>query len=290
MTTSIIRSLLILTLSAGGAFGLPLSAHAKSGDPAGTASRGQIQPTKAWLMQMIVQEAGKTDNVTPSVALAVAKIESGFRPHVVSSAGAIGVMQIMPKTGRDVFRLSRTELFDPAINIRAGVTFLDQLITRYDGRIDLALSHYNGGSRVTAGPTPKIIPATRGYVIKVLAAAQAYEAGWADIPGEQPDAGPLQVAEQSLPTPKRYAAGGHATPAKSTDKTAGTTAHTTAHTTAWQQHLKEADIWVAAAQATLAANPPAYPSMTGRHGPAEKLVMNLRDNRRAFRHWLKANQ
>jgi hypothetical protein len=143
---------------------------------------------------------------------------------------------------------------------------------------------------VTAGPTPKIIPATRGYVIKVLAAAQAYEAGWADIPGEQPDAGPLQVAEQSLPTPKRYAAGGHATPAKSTDKTAGTTAHTTAHTTAWQQHLKEADIWVAAAQATLAANPPAYPSMTGRHGSAEKLVMNLWDNRRAFRHWLKANQ
>jgi hypothetical protein len=294
MTTSIIRGLLILTLSAVGAFGLPLSAHAKSGDPAGTASHGQIQPTKTWLMQMIVQEAGKTDNVTPSVALAVAKIESGFRPHVVSSAGAIGVMQIMPKTGRDVFRLSRTELFDPAINIRAGVTFLDQLITQYDGRIDLALSHYNGGSRVTAGPTPKIIPATRGYVIKVLAAAQAYEAGWADIPGEQPDAGPLQVAEQSLPTPKRYAAGGHATPAKSTDKTAGTTAqttaHTTAHTTAWQQHLKEADIWVAAAQATLAANPPAYPSMTGRHGSAEKLVMNLWDNRRAFRHWLKANQ
>lgn len=290
MTTSIIRGLLILTLSAVGAFGLPLSAHAKSGDPAGTASHGQIQPTKTWLMQMIVQEAGKTDNVTPSVALAVAKIESGFRPHVVSSAGAIGVMQIMPKTGRDVFRLSRTELFDPAINIRAGVTFLDQLITQYDGRIDLALSHYNGGSRVTAGPTPKIIPATRGYVIKVLAAAQAYEAGWANISGEQPDAGPLQVAEQSLPTPKRYAAGGHATPAKSTDKTAGTTAHTTAHTTAWQQHLKEADIWVAAAQATLAANPPAYPSMTGRHGSAEKLVMNLWDNRRAFRHWLKANQ
>ena len=139
---------------------------------------------------------------------------------------------------------------------------------------------------MSAGPTPKIIPATRVYVIKVLAAAQAYEVGGADIPGEQPDAGPLQVAEQSLPTPKRYAAGGHATPATSTEETAGTTAHTTA----WQQHLKEADFWVAAAQATLAANPPAYPSMTGRHGPAKKLVMNLWDNRRAFRHWLKANQ
>ncbi|MGB2123497.1 MAG: lytic transglycosylase domain-containing protein, partial [Candidatus Puniceispirillaceae bacterium] len=97
---------------------------------------------------MIVNEARKTTHVTPSVALAVAKIESGFRPHVVSSAGAIGVMQIMPRTGRDVFGLNRTELFDPAVNIRAGVTFLNQLIERYDGRIDLALSHYNGGSRV----------------------------------------------------------------------------------------------------------------------------------------------
>ena len=116
-----------------------------------------------------------TTNVTPSVALAVAKIESGFQPHVVSSAGAIGVMQIMPRTGRDLFGLSRAELFDPTINIRAGVTFLDQLIDRYEGRVDLALSHYNGGSRVTAGPKPKIIPVTRGYVIKVLAIGEKLE-------------------------------------------------------------------------------------------------------------------
>ena len=117
--------------------------------------------TEDRLKQMIVKEAAKTTNVTPSVALAVAKIESGFQPHVVSSAGAIGVMQIMPRTGRDLFGLSRADLFDPAINIRAGVTFLDKLIDRYGGRVDLALSHYNGGSRVTAGPQPKIIPVTR---------------------------------------------------------------------------------------------------------------------------------
>ena len=70
--------------------------------------------------------------------------------------------------------LVKDDLFEPKTNIRAGVTFLDQLIDRYEGRIDLALSHYNGGSRVTAGPQPKIIPATRGYVIEVLAAALVY--------------------------------------------------------------------------------------------------------------------
>ena len=128
----------------------------------------------------------KTSNVAPSVALAVAEVESGFRSHVVSSAGAIGVMQIMPRTGRDVFGLSRDDLFEPKTNIRAGVTFLDRLIDRYEGRIDLALSHYNGGSRVAAGPQPKIIPATRGYVIKVLAAARVYRTQLAAAAEEAP--------------------------------------------------------------------------------------------------------
>jgi len=232
-------------------------------------------------MRLVVQEAGKTANVTPSVALAVAKIESGFRPHVVSSAGAIGVMQIMPKTGRDVFGLSRTELFDPAINIRAGVTFLDQLITRYGGRIDLALSHYNGGSRVTAGPEPKIIPVTRGYVIKVLAAAQAYEAGWAGTISDQKSAGTILVATSDTSPPATSTL--NTRPHRPTDAIPAADAE-------WQQHLKEADFWFAAAQATLAADPPSPPALTGGTGPAERLVSSLQGNRTAFRHWLKANQ
>ena len=179
MNTIMTKVLMIIVLALVGSLGHAAGVQAKpdtvkhmnrAGPPSGH------HMTEDRLKQMIVQEAAKTTNVTPSVALAVAKIESGFQPHVVSSAGAIGVMQIMPRTGRDLFGLSRAELFDPAINIRAGVTFLDQLINRYGGRVDLALSHYNGGSRVTAGPQPKIIPVTRNYVIKVLAAAQAYQA------------------------------------------------------------------------------------------------------------------
>ena len=270
--------MLILALAAYGGFGLPLSAEAKSGSPSPILPDQEAQPGKDWLMHQIVREASKTDNVTPSVALAVARIESGFRPRVVSSAGAIGVMQIMPKTGRDVFGLSRAELFDPSINIRAGVTFLDQLIHRYDGRIDLALSHYNGGSRVTAGPTPKIIPATRGYVIKVLAAAQAYEAGWADISADPPGTASTDVADRSPLTTDQYAERGRNVRDISTT------------TTTWQQHLREADFWVAAAQATLAADPRPSPSLAGGQGPAEKLVMSLQSNRLAFRHWLKANR
>jgi len=287
MISLFLRGLLIAALLFTGALGWTLAAHAASGHAPAAMPPSQSPHTKDSLMRLVVQEAGKTANVTPSVALAVAKIESGFRPHVVSSAGAIGVMQIMPKTGRDVFGLSRTELFDPAINIKAGVTFLDQLITRYDGRIDLALSHYNGGSRVTAGPEPKIIPVTRGYVIKVLAAAQAYEAGWAGVISDRDGAGRAVASANtpSMPAETPFKAKIHIkAPYRQSTGTVP------AATAAWQQHLKEADFWFAAARATLAADPPSPPALTGGTGPAEQLVTSMQGNRTAFRHWLKANQ
>ena len=241
--------------------------------------------TEGRLKQMIVQEAARTTNVTPSVALAVAKIESGFRPHVVSSAGAIGVMQIMPRTGRDLFGLSRAELFDPAINIRAGVTFLDQLIDRYGGRVDLALSHYNGGSRVTAGPQPKIIPVTRGYVIKVLAAAQAYQAEGRDISIDVPSDRGVRVAGYPLPP----SAGMTTAATGIIPAQAGSLSHAPG-TRALHRHLKEADFWMAAAQATRHAGTLSTGRIDAGTGPASTLVARLQDNRQAFRHWLKASR
>jgi len=249
--------------------------------------------TRDQLQQMIVLEATRTNHVSPSIALAVAKIESGFRPHVVSSAGAVGVMQIMPRTGRDVFGLSRTELFDPAINIKAGVTFLDQLIEQYDGRIDLALSHYNGGSRVTAGSEPRIIPATRGYVLKVLAAAQAYQAGWS---------APATDTQLAAASPAETAPAGESVPQVGSDSVdarpnAAAPAVPALHhpprvqRPEWQQHLSEVDFWVTAARATLADTPPSRDVGVGvGTGPAAGLVMSMADNRQAFRHWLKANR
>ena len=160
MKTIATRTLLIFALTCIGVHGMAAAAHAKPASTSQTGVSGSQQSDsakKGWLKRLIIEEAMKTSNVAPSVALAVAEVESGFRSRVVSSAGAIGVMQIMPRTGRDVFGLSRDDLFEPKTNIRAGVTFLDQLIDRYEGRIDLALSHYNGGSRVTVGPQPKII-------------------------------------------------------------------------------------------------------------------------------------
>lgn len=279
------RTLLILTLTCIGVHGMAAAAHAKPASTSQTAVSGGQQSDSAkrgWLKRLIVEEAMKTSNVAPSVALAVAEVESGFRSHVVSSAGAIGVMQIMPRTGRDVFGLSRDDLFEPKTNIRAGVTFLDRLIDRYEGRIDLALSHYNGGSRVTAGPQPKIIPATRGYVIKVLAAARVYRTQLAAAAEEAPADLAVHAAARS-PSPAAATKGFEKISVPDTPPPVSGTA-------VWHQYLREADFWVAAAQATRDAGALPISGADAGTGPAKALVARLQSNRQAFRHWLKVNR
>mgnify|MGYP001169453207 FL=1 len=123
---------------------------------------------KPYLRMLIIESANKYKYVSPSLALAVAKVESNFNSKAISPKGAIGVMQIMPKTALLEFGVTRKKLFNPKINIDLGIKFLNHLIKKYNGRIDIALSHYNGGSAVGKWPNVKVIPATYTYVLKVL--------------------------------------------------------------------------------------------------------------------------
>jgi len=129
--------------------------------------------SESQIRSMLVSEAQQTI-VPPALALAVARVESNFNADAVSHKGAVGVMQIMPRTAWSIYRVRRDDLFDPRLNIQLGVDFLQRLYRRY-GRWDLALSHYNGGSRVGTPPNARVIPATRGYVDKVLALRTDYE-------------------------------------------------------------------------------------------------------------------
>ena len=131
--------------------------------------------SKHEIKQMIIAEANRSTRVRPELALAVAQVESAFNPNAVSSKGAIGIMQIMPRTGLKVFGVPKKELFKPEVNIQIGIQFLDSLLERYRGREDLALSHYNGGSRVGAWPNSRVIPYTRTYVSKVLSLAESQD-------------------------------------------------------------------------------------------------------------------
>jgi hypothetical protein len=124
---------------------------------------------------IVIEESARAD-FPPELALAVAEVESTFATHALSPAGARGVMQLMPRTARDVFGLELWELYDARTNVRAGIAYLDDLIEMY-GRLDIALSHYNGGSAVRRSDgTLRVIPATRSYVDRVLARARTWRA------------------------------------------------------------------------------------------------------------------
>lgn len=106
--------------------------------------------------------------VSPALALAVIAVESAGRPRAVSSAGAQGLMQLIPATAE---RFGVTDSMDPAQNIRGGVAYLHWLLDEFDGDVVLALAGYNAGEgavRRNGGVPP--FAETRDYVPRVLAA------------------------------------------------------------------------------------------------------------------------
>jgi len=125
------------------------------------------------IQRLIVEEADLT-TVAPSLALALAKVESDFRSDARSRAGARGVMQIMPRTARDEYGVDPDELWGPRLNVQIGIHFLEGLIERYGGRWDLALSHYNGGSLQGSGAAARPHGYTRRYVAAVLDLEKRY--------------------------------------------------------------------------------------------------------------------
>lgn len=131
--------------------------------------------TQGEIKKMILQEAQRNGTVPPSLALAVAKVESGFNERAQSSAGARGVMQIMPKTARDEFKVSADRLWDPRLNIQLGIAYLERLYDQYGRRWNLALSHYNGGTLNGKGRYAKPHSYTRRYVSSVLGWSRRFE-------------------------------------------------------------------------------------------------------------------
>ena len=125
-------------------------------------------PSKARVRSMVASTA-RRHGVSPSLALAVAYHESGFQQRVVSGVNAIGVMQVLPSTGRVLGQQAgrRFDLLDPQDNITAGVLLLRQLL-RSQGSTDKALAgYYQGlGSISRKG----VLPQTRDYIhsIEVL--------------------------------------------------------------------------------------------------------------------------
>ncbi len=94
---------------------------------------------------------GDLNGLDPSILFALMRQESGFNIDALSWAGARGLMQVMPATAQEVARslgvpFSRERLStDPEYNMMIGTTYLDRLLTRFDGSVVLALAAYNAG-------------------------------------------------------------------------------------------------------------------------------------------------
>ena len=129
--------------------------------------------------------AARRHGLDSLLVASLVEAESSFLPRVVSPRGAVGLMQVMPVTERDVLernpQLARGLLTDPDYNLRVGTTYLSYLLERFDGDLKLALAAYHMGPTKVAKAkqsdpgltTDELIikhagPKTRAYVRNVL--------------------------------------------------------------------------------------------------------------------------
>lgn len=117
----------------------------------------------------IIAAMSEAHGVDPMLVRALIQVESNYRPKAKSHKGAMGLMQLMPSTARE---LKVRNPYDPKANIAAGVKHLKGLIDRFDGALDMALAAYNAGEGAVKkfGGIPPYRE-TRNYVTKILSLA-----------------------------------------------------------------------------------------------------------------------
>lgn len=137
--------------------------------PVAAAGSDAPAPTERGEVGALLERIAREHGWNPAFVKALAWQESGWNNAAVSSAGAVGIMQVMPGTGRHVSRRhgQSFDLRDPADNIRAGVLFLDELyeLTGRDARMTLA-GYYQGLRSVRVNG---MYPSTERYITNVMA-------------------------------------------------------------------------------------------------------------------------
>jgi soluble lytic murein transglycosylase len=99
----------------------------------------------------LVERAAHRQGLDPNLLFAVMRVESIYNRRIVSTAGAVGLMQIMPRTAHLIAEqlgmrdFDTSDLLDPETNVELAAWYLASLLTRFDQRLPLAIAAYNGG-------------------------------------------------------------------------------------------------------------------------------------------------
>lgn len=122
----------------------------------------------------LVAQAARANQLDEALLHAVISTESGYEPRAISPKGAIGLMQVMPATGK---RFGVINLNDPRKNIDAGARYLRVLLQLFNNDLSLVLAAYNAGENAVIRHGRKIPPyrETRQYVPRVLALYKKFQ-------------------------------------------------------------------------------------------------------------------
>ena len=171
------------SFSAGGGAALQASPRSVAGTPSADGGRTQARLLAFFDMspgykavKHLIKDASVLHGIDYELLQALIAAESGYDPQAVSPKGAVGLMQLMPPTAErygvkaDGKTLLAQKLTDPKTNIRAGASYLRDLIKMFPGQLDLAVAAYNAGEGAVQRAGNKIpnYPETKNYVKTVM--------------------------------------------------------------------------------------------------------------------------
>lgn len=137
-------------------------------------SGGRINWANQKRYTALVASAAQTYQLDEALLHALISTESGYEPGALSKKGAIGLMQVMPGTGK---RYGARDLNDPAQNVAAGARYLRDLLRQFNNDLSLALAAYNAGENAVLRHGRRIPPyrETQQYVPRVLALYKKFQ-------------------------------------------------------------------------------------------------------------------